>query len=135
MSQAAPVDANTGGGGVTSRLSKELTQKQRITINVGSFYRGQSYDDGMFGIYGVPAPGVSLETVEAELQPAEQGGGRQEQAGGDARHLEGGAEHARQRDQSRPGHPALADEGARAHGRSSPAASGAPASGSRAGPT
>lgn len=56
-----------GGGGVTSRLSKELTQKQRITINVGTFYRGQSYDDGVFGIYGVPAPGVSLETVEAEL--------------------------------------------------------------------
>lgn len=56
-----------GGGGVTSRLSKELTQKQRITINVGAFYRGQSYDDGVFGVYGVPAPGVSLETVEAEL--------------------------------------------------------------------
>ncbi len=56
-----------GGGGVTSRLSKELTQKQRITINVGSFYRGSSYDDGLFGIYGVPAPGVALETVEAEL--------------------------------------------------------------------
>ncbi len=56
-----------GGGGVTSRLSKELTQKQRITINVGAFYRGGSYDDGVFGIYGVPAPGVSLETVEAEL--------------------------------------------------------------------
>ena len=56
-----------GGGGVTSRLSKELTQKQRITINTGAFYRGQSYDDGVFGIYGVPAPGVSLETVEAEL--------------------------------------------------------------------
>jgi len=56
-----------GGGGVTSRLSKELTQKQRITINVGAFYRSSSYDDGMFGIYGVPAPGISLETVEAEL--------------------------------------------------------------------
>lgn len=56
-----------GGGGVTSRLSKELTQKQRITINVGAFYRSSSYDDGVFGIYGVPAAGVSLETVEAEL--------------------------------------------------------------------
>lgn len=56
-----------GGGGVTSRLSKELTQKQRITINVGAFYRSSAYDDGVFGIYGVPAPGVSLETVEAEL--------------------------------------------------------------------
>ncbi len=56
-----------GGGGVTSRLSRELTQKQRITINVGAFYRSQAYDDGVFGIYGVPAPGVSLEKVEAEL--------------------------------------------------------------------
>lgn len=56
-----------GGGGVTSRLSKELTQKQRITINVGAFYRGEAYDKGVFGVYGVPAPGVSLETVEAEL--------------------------------------------------------------------
>lgn len=56
-----------GGGGVTSRFSKELTQKQRITINTGAFYRGQAYDDGVFTIYGVPASGVSLETVEAEL--------------------------------------------------------------------
>ncbi|MEM7269642.1 MAG: pitrilysin family protein [Pseudomonadota bacterium] len=52
------------GGGVTSRLAKELTLNRKLTINVGAFYSGSSYDDGLFGLYGVPAPGVELQTVE-----------------------------------------------------------------------
>ena len=53
-----------GGGGVTSRLARQLQLEDRITINSGAFYSGSSYDYGTFGVYGVPAPGVDLQTVE-----------------------------------------------------------------------
>lgn len=53
-----------GGGGVTSRLAKQLQLEDRITINSGAFYSGSNYDYGTFGVYGVPAPGVDLQTVE-----------------------------------------------------------------------
>ncbi|MGB0412092.1 MAG: M16 family metallopeptidase [Pikeienuella sp.] len=53
-----------GGGGVTSRLAKKLQLEDGITINSGAFYSGSNYDYGTFGVYGVPAPGVDLQTVE-----------------------------------------------------------------------
>lgn len=56
-----------GGGGVTSRLAKRLQLEDRIAINSGAFYRGSTYDDGVFGLYGVPAEGVDLDTIEAAL--------------------------------------------------------------------
>ena len=53
-----------GGGGVTSRLAKQLQLEDRIAINTGAFYRASSYDDTVFGLYAVPAEGVSLQEVE-----------------------------------------------------------------------
>ncbi|MEM7522655.1 MAG: pitrilysin family protein [Pseudomonadota bacterium] len=59
--------AEVAGGGVTSRFSKKLQLEDRIAINSGAFYRGSAYDDGVFGLYGVPAEGVDLDTIEAAL--------------------------------------------------------------------
>ncbi|MEM8753034.1 MAG: pitrilysin family protein [Pseudomonadota bacterium] len=56
-----------GGGGVTSRMAKKLQLEDRIAINSGAFYRSSTYDDGVFGVYGVPAEGVDLDVVEAAL--------------------------------------------------------------------
>lgn len=53
-----------GGGGVTSRLARKLQLEDGVTINSGAFYSGSNYDYGSFGVYGVPAPGVDLQTVE-----------------------------------------------------------------------
>lgn len=56
-----------GGGGVTSRLARQLQLQDRIAINTGAFYSGSGYDYGEFGVYGVPAEGVSLDAVETAL--------------------------------------------------------------------
>lgn len=53
-----------GGGGVTSRLAKKLQIEDRVAISTGAFYNGSSYDYGEFGVYGVPAEGVSLDGIE-----------------------------------------------------------------------
>ncbi len=56
-----------GGGGVTSRLARQLQLQDRIAINTGAFYSGSGYDYGEFGVYGVPAEGASLDAVEAAI--------------------------------------------------------------------
>lgn len=56
-----------GGGGVTSRLARQLQLEDRIAISSGAYYSGSSYDDGSFGVYGVPADDVSLDDVEAAI--------------------------------------------------------------------
>lgn len=56
-----------GGGGVTSRLARRLQLEERIAINVGAFYSGSGIDYGEFGVYGVPAEGVSLDEMEAAI--------------------------------------------------------------------
>lgn len=56
-----------GGGGVTSRLAKKLQIEDRIAISSGAYYSGSGLDYGEFGVYGVPADGVSLEAIETAL--------------------------------------------------------------------
>lgn len=56
-----------GGGGVTSRFAKKLQLADGIAISTGAYYSGSAYDDGVFGVYGVPADGVPLADVEAAL--------------------------------------------------------------------
>lgn len=56
-----------GGGGVTSRLARQLELGDRIAINTGAYYSGSSYDGGSFGLYGVPADGVGLDEIEAGI--------------------------------------------------------------------
>lgn len=56
-----------GGSGVTSRLGRTLQVEKKIAIGAGAFYSGASLDEGSFGVFGVPAEGVELAALEAEI--------------------------------------------------------------------
>jgi zinc protease len=56
-----------GGSGVTSRLGRTLQVDKKVAIGTGAFYSGLSLDQGSFGVFGVPAQGVELPALEAEI--------------------------------------------------------------------
>ena len=56
-----------GGSGVTSRLGRTLEIEEGIAISAGAFYSGLSLDHTSFGVFAVPAEGVTLAEVEAGL--------------------------------------------------------------------
>jgi len=55
------------GDGITSRLARALQLDQRVAIDTGSHYSPARRDRADFSIYGVPAPGQDLATVEAAM--------------------------------------------------------------------
>jgi zinc protease len=55
------------GDGITSRLAQALQLDQNIGIDTGSYYSPARRDRGSFSIYGVPAPGQDLATIEAAM--------------------------------------------------------------------
>ena len=55
------------GDGITSRLAQALQLDQKVAIDSGSYYSPARRDRASFGIYGVPAPGQDLATVEAAI--------------------------------------------------------------------
>jgi zinc protease len=55
------------GGGANSRLYRALVIEKRLATTAGSWYQGTSLDPTRMGIYGTPAAGVSLETLEAAI--------------------------------------------------------------------
>jgi zinc protease len=55
------------GDGITSRLAQALQLDQKVAIDSGSYYSSSRRDQTSFGIYGVPAPGQDLATVEAAI--------------------------------------------------------------------
>ncbi|MGA0540356.1 M16 family metallopeptidase [Neotabrizicola sp. VNH66] len=56
-----------GGNGQTSVLARALQFDRQVAVYTAAFYDGTSIDDGTFGFYIVPAPGVSLAEAEAAL--------------------------------------------------------------------
>jgi zinc protease len=56
-----------GGSGQTSVLPRALQFDSQTAVYSAAFYDGSSIDDATFGLIVVPAPGVSLETAEAEM--------------------------------------------------------------------
>jgi zinc protease len=66
-SQALEVLAHVLGGGVNGRLYKTLVVEQNLALNAGAYYSGTTLDYGKFGIYGVPAPGKTLQDVETAI--------------------------------------------------------------------
>ncbi len=56
-----------GGSGVTSFMGQRMQLEQKISLNQAAFYDGVSLDPTSFGIYAVPAPGVGLTKLEAEM--------------------------------------------------------------------
>lgn len=56
-----------GGSGQTSVLARALQFDTQTAVYTSAFYDGTSIDDGTFGLYVVPAPGVTLEAAEAAV--------------------------------------------------------------------
>jgi zinc protease len=59
-----------GGSGSTSVLARKLQFETTDSIYAAAFYSGTSLDVTTFGLVTVPAPGVSLEKAEADLDRA-----------------------------------------------------------------
>ena len=55
------------GDGMTSRLYRHFVIEQRTAAAIGAHYQGSALDHGTFYLFGYPAEGVSLETLEADL--------------------------------------------------------------------
>ena len=66
-SAALMLFASILGDGVASRLSQNLQLDQKIAIGTGAWYSPRSRDVTSLSLYGVPAPGNSLEEIEAAL--------------------------------------------------------------------
>ena len=56
-----------GGSGQTSVLARALQFDRQVAVYSSAFYDGTSIDDANFGLIVVPAPDVSLETIEADM--------------------------------------------------------------------
>ena len=59
-----------GGSSATSVLGRKLQFEQDISIYASAFYSGVSLDDTTFGVFAVPAEGVSLQDMEDALDKA-----------------------------------------------------------------
>lgn len=55
------------GGGMTSRLYQSLVEKQQLAITANAYGWTTLHDEGPAVLSASPAPGVSLETLEAAL--------------------------------------------------------------------
>ncbi|MEJ0093572.1 MAG: pitrilysin family protein [Methylocella sp.] len=55
------------GGGQTSLLFKSLVMNDKIAVAAGAHYQGTAVDDTRFYVFAVPAPGVSLERLDAAI--------------------------------------------------------------------
>jgi zinc protease len=59
--------ADVLGGTSTSRLYRSLVIDQKLATSAGAYYRGSALDDGTFGIYATPRPGVGFDQIEAAV--------------------------------------------------------------------
>ncbi len=64
---ALEVFAQAFGDGATSLLYRKLVVEERIATWAGAWYDGNNRDYGTIGIYATPAPGVSMEKLEARI--------------------------------------------------------------------
>ncbi len=64
---ALEVFAQAFGEGATSLLYRKLVVEERIATWAGAWYDGNNRDYGTIGIYATPAPGVSMEKLEARI--------------------------------------------------------------------
>ncbi|MEM7507937.1 MAG: pitrilysin family protein [Pseudomonadota bacterium] len=55
------------GTGISSRFASSLQLQEKTAISTGAWYSASARDATGFGLWGVPAPGVDLQTVEDDL--------------------------------------------------------------------
>lgn len=65
--EALEVLAHLLGGGQTSLLFKTLVMEEKLAVAAGAHYQGTAVDDTRFYIFAVPAPGVTLERLDAGI--------------------------------------------------------------------
>lgn len=56
-----------GGSGISSVLGRELQLNRKIATYATAWYSSISYDPDTFGIFAMPAPGVSLQDLETAI--------------------------------------------------------------------
>jgi zinc protease len=56
-----------GGSGTTSVMARKLTFDTQTAVYASASYNGTAVDDGTFGLYVIPLPGVSLADAEAAM--------------------------------------------------------------------
>ena len=66
--EALEVLAHYLGGGQASLLFKTLVVDKKIAVSAGAYYAGTALDDTRFYAYATPAPGVSLEILDDEIE-------------------------------------------------------------------
>jgi zinc protease len=64
---ALEVLAHHLGGGSTSLLYKTLVLKDELAVSAGAYYMGTALDATRFYVWAVPAPDVSLETLDRAI--------------------------------------------------------------------
>jgi zinc protease len=67
QAEALEVLAHLLGGGQTSLLFKTLVMDDKIAVAAGAHYQGTAVDDTRFYVYAMPAPGVTLERIDAAI--------------------------------------------------------------------
>ncbi|MGH6811465.1 MAG: M16 family metallopeptidase [Methylocella sp.] len=65
--EALEVLAHLLGGGQTSQLFKILVMDGKLAVAAGAQYQGTAVDDTRFYVFAMPAPGVSLATIDAAI--------------------------------------------------------------------
>ena len=54
--------------GNTGLFYDALVRQQKIAVSAGSYYSGDNFDLGTFGIFASPAPGIEIAQLEAAIQ-------------------------------------------------------------------
>ncbi len=67
QAEALEVLAKLLGGDATSALYRKLVVERRLATDISASYDGYARDGGQFGISAQPRPGVSLETLEHNI--------------------------------------------------------------------
>jgi zinc protease len=67
QAEALEVLAHLLGGGQTSLLFKTLVMEDKLAVAAGAHYQGTAVDDTRFYVFAIPAPGVSLERLDAAI--------------------------------------------------------------------
>jgi zinc protease len=67
VAEALEVLAHLLGGGQTSLLFKILVVDKKIAVAAGAHYAGTAVDQTRFYLYGIPAPGITLDALDAAI--------------------------------------------------------------------
>jgi zinc protease len=68
--EALEVLAHLLGGGQTGLLFRSLVIDRKLAVSAGAHYQGTAVDDTRFYVFAVPAPNVSLETIDVAIDEA-----------------------------------------------------------------